>query len=446
MKERYWTELVASLQFGRCVLVLGPEIEVEPPSGGEQQAPARTCANCLAAHLAEALKAENKEVPDQTLMAVAQQYEDDPEFGATSLRPEAGSFYQSCGQRPSATHRLLARLPFNLILSTSHDELLALALSEQGKHPLIARYHLRGDRRDNPELVGLGTMQAPLIYHLFGNAEVPESLVLSENDLLDLLVAIVSRNPPLPNSLIKALERTKSFLFVGFGIRHWYLRVLLKVMVRALNLPSSSRRFAMEPLGSLPQADRKEMVLFYQRGAQILLCDAMTLHGFLDELGGRLEAAGGYRGPTASLGTRPRVFISYTRADEALATRLSSSLDRESFDPWFDKGASLEGGDLWDSKIESGLRDTDFVLVIYSPSLLQKRDGYVNKEIALARRRGLSVRGAFLIPLRTVDLASDERIEELREYQEMPLREEQYEQDVRQLISLMRREFQRRNK
>jgi hypothetical protein len=447
VKERHWTELVTSLQFGQCVLVLGPEIEVESPPGETRAGPApiRTGADWLAEYLARALMAENRLVPEQTLMAVAQQYEDDPDFGGASLRPEVARFYQSCGHQPSATHRLLARLPFNLVLSTGHDDLLAQAQREQGKSPLVTRYHLRGDRRDNPELPALGSLDSPLIYHLFGSTEDPNSLVLSENDLLDFLLAVVSKNPPLPNNLIKALERAKSFLFMGFGIRYWYLRVLLKVLVRALNLPSSSRRFAMEPLGSLPQADHKEMVLFYQRGTQILLYDEPPVPRFLEELGGRLEAVGGYKGPTASLGTRPKVFISYARADEALAARLFSTLKHESFDPWFDK-QSLEGGDLWDSKIESGLRDTDFVLVLYSPALIQKWDGYVNKEISLARERAMRVRGSFLIPLRTAELSHEERLEELRQYQELLLREEQYEQDVKQLVSLMRREFQRRNK
>jgi hypothetical protein len=49
--------------------------------------------------------------------------------------------------------------------------------------------------------------QAPLVYQLFGDALEPGSLVLSDNDLLDFLIAIVSERPPLPNSLVRALKR-----------------------------------------------------------------------------------------------------------------------------------------------------------------------------------------------------------------------------------------------
>lgn len=90
------------------------------------------------------------------------------------------------------------------------------------------------------------------------------------------------------------------------------------------------------------------------------------------------------------------------------------------------------------------MRDTHFALVIYSPALIRKADSYVNSELALARRRASDVRGTFLIPLRTADIANGDRIAELRDFQEQPLRRDQYETDINQLVSLMRREFQRR--
>ncbi|MCY1074313.1 toll/interleukin-1 receptor domain-containing protein [Archangium lansingense] len=444
LRDRHWTELVTNLQFGRCVLVLGPEIEVEPPAGEAQAGSACTWADRLAEHLTNALLEEKKNVPQRALMAVAQQYEDERGFGPDSLQSQTARFARTCGLKPSATHRLLAKLPFNLVLSTSHDELITQAMWDEHKHPDVAFYHLRGDRRDNPELPALGSPSSPQIYHLFGSTRDPYSLVLSENDLLDFLIAVVSKNPPLPNNLVKVLEHALSFLFVGFGIRYSYLRVLLKFLVRALNLPSASIRFVMEPLESLPRADREEMILFYQRGTQILFCDDPPIPRFFELLGEKLAAEGGYRGPTPSRGTRPKVFISYTRADEPLAAKLYSTLKSKSFDPWFDK-QSLEGGDPWDQEIESGLSDTDFVLVIYSRALIHQWDGYVNKEIGLARERAKYVRGKFLVPLRTVELTNEERIKELQGYHEMVLREEQYEQDVGQLVSLMTREFQRRS-
>ena len=94
----------------------------------------------------------------------------------------------------------------------------------------------------------------------------------------------------------------------------------------------------------------------------------------------------------------------------------------------------------------SELEATDFTLVLYTPVFCKKTDSYVNKELALARRRALAVRGAFLIPLRTAHLDDADRIDELREYNEMQLRPEGFDEDMSKVISTMLREYQRRNR
>ena len=158
------------------------------------------------------------------------------------------------------------------------------------------------------------------VYHLFGDAQEPSSLVLSENDLLDFLIAIVSDRPPLPNSLRRTLKRAdQSFLFVGFGITQWYLRVLLKVLMRSLEFHrTGSNTIATEPLLGLSEVDREQTILFYQRGTPIELEDAET-GAFLTELKERLAAEGGVVVQSAPTGPRPRVFISYAREDGDLA-------------------------------------------------------------------------------------------------------------------------------
>ena len=236
----------------------------------------------------------------------------------------------------------------------------------------------------------------------------------------------------------------QSFLFVGFGIRHWYLRVLLKVLVRALELHRTGSAIATEPLRGLSEVDREQTILFYQRGTRIELEDADT-GAFLAELAGRLEAEGGVAEQTVRAGPRPRVFISYAREDGDLAAMVCDVLQKSSFEPWFDR-ESLSGGELWNDRIEDELDVTDFALVLYTPALCRKTDSYVNKEITLARRRALSVRGPFLIPLRTAEIAPDERISGLSEYQEMTLRPAHFDEDMATVISSMRRDYQRRHR
>jgi len=443
MKERHWISLVASVRHGQSVLVLGPEIAAQVDREAADEQAQTSCCEVLTAQLRGELEEDQRLVRGESLAAVAQQYEDAEGFGANALRALAERLYNSPDIAPSATHALIAELPFSLILATSQDDLLTRSLRAVGKDPIVSRYNLRGDKRDNPEVVLPASPQTPLVYHLFGDAQVPGSLVLSENDLLDFLIAIVSERPPLPNSLVRALKRVgQSFLFVGFGIKNWYLRVLLKVIVRTLELNRTGAAIATEPLRALSKVDREQTVLFYQRGTRIEVedDDVMT---FLSELSRRLEAAGGVDEQVVQIGARPRVFISYAREDGDLSARVFDALQKAGFEPWFDK-ESLGGGDLWDANIREELAATDFTLVLYTPALCRKTDSYVNREINLARQRAMNVRGAFLIPLRTTDIVDEQRIRELDDYHEMLLRPEGFDDDMSKVVSTMRRDYQRR--
>jgi hypothetical protein len=443
MKGRHWISLVASIRHGQSILILGPEIPITAESTDSQKEGATSFCGALTAELAAELEEDNRRVTGKALASVAQQYEDTDGFGANALRASAEHFYKSPRFTPSDVHTAIASFPFSLILTTCHDDLLIQALKKAGKHPVVYRYHMRGDKRDNPEFSAPFSPQSPLVFHLFGDARRPGSQVLSENDLLDFLIAVVSERPPLPNSLKRALKKAgQSFLFIGFGIKNWYLRVLLKMLVRSLELDRSGAAIATESLRELSQQDRERIVLFYQRGTRIEVED-MDIENFLNELSRRVEAEGGIANESIPAGPRPCVFISYASEDSEIAVRVFDALQKTGFEPWFDKDA-LAGGDLWDESIQDGLNNTDFTLVLYTQALCDKTDSYVNKEINLARQRASSVRGSFLIPLRTAEISDEQRIRELHDFQEMPLSPDSFDEDMAKVISTMRRDYQRR--
>ncbi len=289
------------------------------------------------------------------------------------------------------------------------------------------------------------SIHSPLLFRLFGDPSEPESLVLTENDILDFVIAIASSRPALPSGLIKALKQGgKSFLFIGFGIKDWYLRVLLKIMMRVLEIDKSAFAVASESLSTMSDDDRETTILFFSRGKRVEVEDSNALD-FLDELESRL-------GSVALEQPRPRqsrplirVFISYAREDENIAGELESQLMSSGFDVWRDV-SSLEGGDDWDREIKNELQASDFALVICSDALYRKTDSYVNKEIHLACERDLRVRGQYLIPLRTSDLPAKQVIEELASYNEMPLNQHELEDNIKALVSSMKRSYQRRQR
>jgi hypothetical protein len=425
--------------------MLGPEIPTSTPSAESNADSNTTFVEALRGELARELEDDGQRPEGTTLAAIAQQYEDTDGFGPSSLRATAERFFRSGVCRPSPVHVKLATLPFSLIVTTCQDELMIQALTAAGKAPTAQRYNLRGDKLDNPEFMLTNSPQSPVVFRLFGDAADPSSLVLSENDVLDFLIAFVSERPPVPNSLLRALKRVgQSFLFVGFGIRQWELRLLLKLLLRALEVNRGGTAVAAESLRGLLQADREEIILFYQRGTRVEVEDA-DVDAFLTELCRRFEKEGGFCGEFASAGPRPHVFISYAREDVDLASRVFDALQKAHFEPWLDR-ESLTGGDEWDQRIQAELDSTDFTLVLYTPAFCRKTDSYVNSEVALARRRALKVRGSFIIPLRTDTLADADRVDELREYNEMELRPAAFDQDIAKVISTISREYQRRNR
>jgi len=73
----------------------------------------------------------------------------------------------------------------------------------------------------------------PLVYHLHGNYEVPQSLVLTEDDYLDFLAQISSNHALLPPAIRTALSCT-ALLFIGYSLSDWNFRVLFRGLVGSL--------------------------------------------------------------------------------------------------------------------------------------------------------------------------------------------------------------------
>jgi hypothetical protein len=248
------------------------------------------------------------------------------------------------------------------VLTTCHDNLLAEAFIAENKSPTRYWYHYRGEPRDNRELNTALSRDAPAVYHLFGSFDEPNSLVLTENDLLDFINHFISSRPSLPNSL-RSLLRNNTFLFVGFGVKYWYIRLLLKILIRTLDLPPAS--IALEHLGDLGIKEREQTILFYSRGVRVELVD-MEIDAFLRELSRRLDESPGYVGTEKQQIRLAQVFISYERSDEDFAKRLFEALPKNRFDIWIDH--LLREGEDWSAELEEKIKSSDYFLSSLFPS------------------------------------------------------------------------------
>ncbi|MFO7538665.1 MAG: SIR2 family protein [Chloroflexota bacterium] len=145
----------------------------------------------------------------------------------------------------------LAKLNLPIYVTTSYFDFLERAIIANGRTPRTqicfwsgdpVRYvdeNHRTDHQFEP------TPQNPLVYHLFGLEAYPESLVLTEDDYLDFLAAIVQdsanqSDPRLPVNLRRALTQS-SLVLLGYQLHEWDFRVLFRGLINTM--PSGLRHF-----------------------------------------------------------------------------------------------------------------------------------------------------------------------------------------------------------
>ncbi|MBI4624130.1 MAG: TIR domain-containing protein [Verrucomicrobia bacterium] len=87
--------------------------------------------------------------------------------------------------------------------------------------------------------------------------------------------------------------------------------------------------------------------------------------------------------PPTSFGA---VFLSYAREDADAARRIAEALRGFGMDVWFDQH-ELRGGDAWDAKIRSQIRDCALFIPIISANTQARGEGYFRREWKLAAER-----------------------------------------------------------
>jgi hypothetical protein len=164
----------------------------------------------------------------------------------------------------SEPHMVLAGLPLPIFLTTNFDDFMMQALRKQGKKPRqeLCRWNERLQRRPSILESADGwepTVDEPLVYHLHGHADVPESLVLTEDDYFDFLVNIPQIG--IPPVIQEALSAT-SLLFVGYRLADWNFRVLFRGFVE-LTQPSDRRLSVTVQLPPTPSQEHREQAMEY---------------------------------------------------------------------------------------------------------------------------------------------------------------------------------------
>lgn len=140
---------------------------------------------------------------------------------------------------PGQPHAVLATLPIPIYITTNYDDFMAEALRRNAtmrRDPKVkvARWNKSGFIDDELHLTkedGPFTPASPLVFHLHGHVSSAESMVITEDDYVDFLVAMGrERDQVLPGIVQRAFTGT-SLLFVGYQLRDWNFRVIHRALL-----------------------------------------------------------------------------------------------------------------------------------------------------------------------------------------------------------------------
>jgi hypothetical protein len=209
-----WELIADRIHDGQCLPFLGAGASL----GNGAALPS---AYQLATALAEKCKFPGGDPSD--LFRVAQYYQ--MKFDAYGLRSFVRDQLSKGASTPTAVHKTIASLPFRHVITTNFDKLMERAYEAVGKTAQIVLYELHGNQIELPE----ATIKEPLLYKLHGTVEKLQTMIITEDDLVEFLACAFVGEPPLPSSL-KALFKDTSILFIGYGLKDWNIRVLLRAI------------------------------------------------------------------------------------------------------------------------------------------------------------------------------------------------------------------------
>jgi hypothetical protein len=124
-------------------------------------------------------------------------------------------------------YRVVASLDLPVYVTTSWTSLLEDTLVAVGRTPIVRSFAWHRDRADTegPLDFDPDDRDRPLVYHLFGQVDDLDSVVLSEDDYFAWLRAWIRRGDLIPNAVRQALTG-QTLMFLGYRLDGWEFRVL----------------------------------------------------------------------------------------------------------------------------------------------------------------------------------------------------------------------------
>jgi len=183
---------------------------------------------------------------------------------------------------PGKLHLLLAKFPIPYVLTTNFDDLMETAFQHEGKSATVSVFDIWSR---SPAPVPTGSIDNPVVYKLHGTLADERTMICTEDDIIEFSARLLQSDPDLP-PVIRKLFETNSMLFIGYGLRDWNVRIML----RALRARRGNRgvdwaeSFAVQKRSS----DWDSVVLYFSQKENIKCFDEDALD-FMEELWRRFQ-------------------------------------------------------------------------------------------------------------------------------------------------------------
>jgi hypothetical protein len=226
--------LVDSVKKGECILFLGAGVHAPPAAGmpwvypKEQRLP---MAGALAKALCKGCDFKERFPKDSPwdLQRVSLCYENTQGLGRQALVDTLVDLLHT-GKQPSPALRMLAALPFKIIVTTNYDHLLERSLHDLGKEEQKLVYNPEHDEPAE-DLSADPTPERPLLFKIHGDLNKRESIVITDEDYITFVQRMSEKEASHPVPLtVRFRMKQWPILFVGFSLRDYNLRLLFRTL------------------------------------------------------------------------------------------------------------------------------------------------------------------------------------------------------------------------
>lgn len=166
-------------------------------------------------------------------------------------------------------HRVVADLELPVYITTNYDNFMLAALQRNGHRTPsreVCQWKPQPRRRPTKSRPTMApSSERPLVFHLHGTLDMPDTMVLTEDDYLDFLTN-VSATPGLIPPHVEAALSNSCLLFLGYSLNDMNFKVLFRKLAWYMQRTEGTRHISVQLAPEAQStAEEEEAMLRRQR-------------------------------------------------------------------------------------------------------------------------------------------------------------------------------------